>query len=67
MRTCHFCGKWYRNKQAVRAHLQWCSQYIAEKGGEREGQEKTRGYHCNICGRNHEVKPYKCGCGLLAV
>ena len=27
MRRCHFCGRWFKNKQAVRAHLKYCSEY----------------------------------------
>jgi hypothetical protein len=27
MRQCHFCERWFRNKQSVRAHLKACSNY----------------------------------------
>jgi hypothetical protein len=24
MRKCYYCNRWFKNKQAVRAHLRWC-------------------------------------------
>ena len=27
MRQCYFCKRWFKNKQAVRAHLRWCPEY----------------------------------------
>lgn len=27
MRRCHFCSRWFRSKQSVRAHLRWCEDY----------------------------------------
>ena len=29
MRQCHFCERWFTNKQAVRAHLKHCPEYQA--------------------------------------
>ena len=28
MRQCVFCGRWFKNKQAVRAHLKMCPGYF---------------------------------------
>jgi len=28
MRTCHFCQRWFKNKQAVRRHLGYCRDYL---------------------------------------
>ncbi|RMH36310.1 MAG: hypothetical protein D6689_22720 [Deltaproteobacteria bacterium] len=28
MRRCQFCDRWFRNKQAVRAHLRFCAPYL---------------------------------------
>jgi len=25
--VCRFCGRWFRNQQCTRAHLQWCRAY----------------------------------------
>jgi hypothetical protein len=33
MRKCPFCGRWFRNKQAIRAHLRFCPEYLEEKWG----------------------------------
>lgn len=27
MRKCVYCGRWFKNKQAVRAHLRHCEEY----------------------------------------
>jgi len=27
MQKCNFCGRWFKNKQAVRAHLKYCQEY----------------------------------------
>ena len=29
MRTCRFCSRWFRNKQAVRRHLGYCRDYLS--------------------------------------
>lgn len=29
MRKCIYCGRWFKNKQAVRAHLRHCEEYQA--------------------------------------
>ena len=28
MRRCLFCERWFKNKQAVRAHLRYCGEYL---------------------------------------
>lgn len=28
MQTCHFCDRWFKNKQAVRRHLGYCKTYL---------------------------------------
>ena len=28
MRQCHFCERWFKNKQAVRRHLGFCKDYL---------------------------------------
>ncbi len=37
MRTCAHCGRWFRSKQSVRAHLRHCTAWHEEK--ERREQE----------------------------
>lgn len=32
MRQCHFCSRWFRNRQGVRRHLGYCSTYRAVRG-----------------------------------
>lgn len=32
MRQCRYCKRWFKNKQAVRAHLRWCTKYRASVG-----------------------------------
>jgi hypothetical protein len=32
MRQCYYCKRWFKNKQAVRAHLRWCPEYSGSKG-----------------------------------
>lgn len=36
MRQCRFCSRWFKNRQAVRAHLRWCGDY-------QEGNLRTEG------------------------
>jgi hypothetical protein len=31
MRKCWYCNRWFRNRQAVRAHLKYCDRYLYEK------------------------------------
>jgi len=31
MIKCSFCGRWFRNKQAFRAHLRYCEPYRTSK------------------------------------
>jgi len=31
MRKCEYCGRWFKNKQAVRAHLRFCTAYLRAK------------------------------------
>jgi len=30
-RKCNFCQRWFQNKKAVRAHLQFCEEYLIKK------------------------------------
>jgi len=40
VRTCYWCGRWFTCKQAVRGHLQFCAEWIAElEARERRGEE----------------------------
>jgi len=32
MQQCRFCGRWFKNKQGVRAHLRWCPKYRGTGG-----------------------------------
>lgn len=29
MRSCRFCNRWFRNRQAVRRHLGYCRDYLS--------------------------------------
>ena len=40
---CNFCGRAFKNRQAIRAHLRWC--YMRPKGSLRKV------WHCENCGQ----------------
>jgi len=31
MIKCYYCGRWFKSKQALRAHLRFCEPYLALK------------------------------------
>jgi len=33
MRQCYHCKRWFKNKQAIRAHLRWCPERTPKKRG----------------------------------
>ena len=43
VRTCFFCKRWFRNKQAVRAHLQWCEPYLELPERDDPAEERQAG------------------------
>src|SRR5260370_76306 len=42
MATCHFCGREFRNKQGVRAHLRHCGAYLRRSDFEKGDQPPPR-------------------------
>ena len=75
MQACGFCGKWFKNKQSVRSHLEFCKDYnkLKEQGlaGPRPTEKPFEGtneracyYRCDFCGyeqrTDFEVCP-ECG------
>jgi len=41
MAKCHFCERWFRNRQSVRAHLARCREYQRHLDGEGEDEIYT--------------------------
>lgn len=50
MRPCHHCARFFRSKQAVRAHLMHCAAWLAT-GRARQPQEPL--YQCAVCRNAH--------------
>ena len=65
MRRCNFCFRWFKNKQAIKAHLQFCESYLFKKGlidvwvcencGNEVKREPPRG-PCQECHANSWIK-----------
>lgn len=54
-RTCYFCERWFRNKQAVRRHLGYCKAYQSgEKDSVRTSPGPARSERNSLCA--------DCGC-----
>jgi len=56
VRQCKFCSRWFRNKQATRRHLGYCTLYLnAERTDPPWGREQL--FQCAACrdtfGRDH--------------
>ena len=51
---CYHCGRKWRNKQAVRAHLAFCTVYLAKKAGE-DPAELQAAAEANLTREAHRV------------
>ena len=40
MQQSHFCDRWFKNKQSVRAHLRFCEHYQEHLGVDAESQRE---------------------------
>lgn len=72
MRQCFHCGRFFKNAQGVRAHLQFCPSYRAKVVGAENGSppsemiklnptfdatpDKLKSYHCAKCHRSFESR-----------
>lgn len=45
MRRCIYCGRWFKNKQAVRAHLRHCDEYRATQSKRLQSGEDVPDLH----------------------
>ena len=52
MRTCNFCERWFKNKQAVRRHLGYCKEYLNAERRERPWT-RVELYQCAACVTNY--------------
>lgn len=56
MRRCSWCDRWFKNRQAVRAHLRHCEPYLDARAAgqvvpENRDAERAKGtYLCDVCG-----------------
>lgn len=48
MRQCHFCNRWFGNRQGVRRHLGFCTKY-REAGGSAGKSIRERLFQCQDC------------------
>ena len=63
MQQCYYCGRWFRNLQALRQHLRWCKERAVESNSNEEDVIGRLVYQCVTCGyrtRNAERCPV-CG------
>ena len=50
MRQCHFCDRYFRNRQGVRAHLRFCRDYArAVADGTTVRHQRVPMYQCQRC------------------
>ena len=50
MRQCHFCDRWFRSRQSVRAHLRFCPDYArAVADGTAVRHQRVPMYQCQRC------------------
>jgi hypothetical protein len=48
VRTCAFCNRWFKNKQAVRRHLGYCRDYLPHTSRGQDGA-RDRTFRCAAC------------------
>jgi DNA-directed RNA polymerase subunit RPC12/RpoP len=59
VRQCVHCSRWFKSRQATRAHLKWCQSWIDR----REVSRMQRVYTCADCG-DQSTNPTICSkCG----
>jgi hypothetical protein len=76
-RPCHFCGRWFGNKQGVRRHLGYCAEYQqsdSKRGGDLRrflglppgnvATKRPAGGVCVECGA-HSPSMGRCACGSV--
>ncbi|KXB03837.1 hypothetical protein AKJ45_00250 [candidate division MSBL1 archaeon SCGC-AAA261F19] len=75
MRLCLYCGRWFKNKQAVKAHLQFCPEYEGEgssinfsppKSDEESGSEEKNELRKEVEELNKKVQTIEENLGNIA-